>query len=118
MEPKTYIEINGERYLAQVDVMIDYGEFYGKRICTIDNLHGFTVEEARRAFSDGVEWNLVIPWMTIEHGEEVEKETVESMSAVNILERITLHRDDSLTIVLREESDLEQAYELLYGGIE
>lgn len=61
--------------------------------------------DAVEVFADGTEWSIVD-----------DDEQQYDYSEYNIAGDITDHRDGTLTVKMGKETDLEEAYELLYGG--
>ena len=93
----------------------------------------FTLETALEMFHDDMEWYIVEKHIELvqkvdEDGEpmyddegnpimeEVEKETAYSNSEYSMRGDVTIHPDNSISIVMGKLTDLEEAYELLYGG--
>lgn len=70
--------------------------------------------DAVELFVDDIEWELIFP----ETNPDTNETTVFEFdnSAYNIAGDIIDHRDGTLSIKMGKETDLEEAYELLYGG--
>lgn len=86
-----------------------------------------TYSQAMSIFHDGTEWSIIEEW------EEVDPESSDPEAALsqqayitrreeydnsdfNVAGDVTDHRDGTLSITMGKETDLEEAYELLYGG--
>ena len=78
---------------------------------------------AIKLFANGLAWSIVqreeIPTYD-ENGEQTGTETKETEydnSEYNLAGDITDHRDGTITVKMGKPTDLENAYEMLYGGI-
>lgn len=106
----TYIEIGGVRYPAVIEgAVCDRG--WDNREAKSVTLTA-TYAEAAALFTDDLAWSIVAE-NTVD-GETV-TETYDN-SDYSILGDITVHRDGTVTVKLGKPTDLEAAYELLYGG--
>ena len=107
-----YVKISGRQY--PVDVIygkirdVDWDERETKEIVL-----PMTYEQASALFVDGVSWSIVDVWED-ESGETHTDEFDES--EFGMVGSITDHMDGTLTVKMGRETDLELAYELLYGG--
>ena len=78
-----------------------------------------TYEQAKQIFTDGTQWAIVSVTTPEEYDEPFEPyEEVFDNSDFNFAGDITDHRDGTVSITMGQMTDLEQAYELLYGGEE
>ena len=130
-------------YFLKIDDDIFSATFSGKMIdkdwddresktITFSNLSQNAVESI---LYDGVEWHIYSPHTVMkpvldENGDEVLDENDEPMvvqvdvsedydnSAFSIRGPITIYPDGRVSVKMGKPTDLEQAYELLYGGIE
>lgn len=78
---------------------------------------------AAATFVDGVKWSIVqqneVPTLD-ENGEQIGTEVQETEfdnSDYNLAGDITDHRDGRITVKMGKLTDLEQAYEIMLGGI-
>ena len=129
----TYIKINGELYPASIDGRVsdlDWDKRESKSI-TLD----LDYETASSLFVDGLAWSIVqqseVPvyqmdengeYVLDENGEPVQtgteiQETEFDNSDYNLTGDITDHRDGTVTIKMGKLTDLEEAYEIMLGGI-
>lgn len=129
----TYIKINGELYPASIDGRVsdlDWDKRESKSI-TLD----LDYETASSLFVDGLAWSIVqqseVPvyqmdengeYVLDENGEPVQtgteiQETEFDNSDYNLAGDITDHRDGTVTIKMGKLTDLEEAYEIMLGGI-
>ena len=73
-----------------------------------------TYAQAISIFHDGTEWSIVDEWEDPET-HETHREEYDN-SDFNIAGDVTDHRDGTMSITMGKATDLEDAYELLYGG--
>ena len=117
----TYIKINGELYPASIDGRvsdIDWDKRESKSI-TLD----MDYETASSLLVDGLAWSIVqkdeVPVFDEEGnqtGTEI-KETEFDNSEFNLAGDLTDHRDGRITAKMGKLTDLEEAYEIMLGGI-
>lgn len=127
-----YLRINNLDYLASFTGKMNDVSWDNRPTKTI-HTEAFTINVALELFHDDLEWaivdkQIVTRQKTDEQGnpmydeegnpimEEVEEETVYDNSDYSVLGDIVLHHDGSLSITMGRQTDLEEAYELLYGG--
>ena len=79
-------------------------------------------ETAKEIFVDGLAWSIVhqeeIPVLN-ENGEQTGTETKETEydnSEYNLAGDLTDHRDGTITAKMGKLTDLEEAYEIMFGG--
>ena len=104
----TYIRIGAERYPAVISGTVCDRSWDDREAKSVTLTA--TYEQAAALFTDGLDWSI-----------EVEDETTAERydnSAFSVLGDITVHRDGTVTVKLGKPTDLERAYELLYGGEE
>ena len=118
----TYVKINGTMYLATVNGKIIDTDWDGResKAITTDEL---TYAEALALFVDDTDWSIVerntVPVYDEQTGEptgetkEVSNEYVNS--DFSVAGDLTDHRDGRITIKMGKPTDLELAYEELYG---
>ena len=73
-----------------------------------------TYEDAIEIFWDGVPWSIITE-------DEIDGQIIRrefDNSDFNMAGDITDHRDGTLSVKMGKMTDLEEAYELLYGGID
>ncbi len=98
----TYIKVNNELYPASIGGKMqdhDWDDRQSKAITLT-----MTPAAAAELFVDDLEWSIV-------DGEE-EFDNSDYSIAGDIID----HRDGSITVKMGKPTDLEEAYELLYGG--
>lgn len=118
----TYIKINETLYPAKVSGKIadkDWDNRESKSI-TLE----MDYETAKTIFVDGLAWCIVqreeVPTLD-ENGEQTGteiKETEFDNSEYNLAGDLTDHRDGTITAKMGKLTDLEEAYEIMLGGIE
>ena len=123
-----YIKINETLYPATVKGRVADSEWDGRASKAITL--GMTYDEANKILVDGVVWSIVeqnkVPtyaedgvYARDENGELV-YETVQTEydnSEFYIRGDLTVHTDGTCTVKMGKPTDLEEAYELLYGGM-
>ena len=113
MNPIYYIEVDNTRYPS---ISIDgrmHDEAWDNRESKTFRLEiGYA--EAASVFTDGIKWNIVSETSNEETNEIVTD--IFDNSAFNVAGDITDHRDGTVSITMGKMTDLEEAYELLYGG--
>ena len=117
----TYIKINNIEIPATIDGKFKDSEWDGRESKTIHLLMSYA--DAKNLFNDGVAWSIIqrdeIP-VYDEGGNLTGETTVEETefdnSDFNVAGDITDHRDGTVSIKMGKLTDLEEAYELLYGG--
>ena len=121
----TYIKINDTLYPATVNgkmVDRDWDDRESKAI-TLE----MDYEVASILFVDGVKWSIVeqneiLVYEQDENGEPVQtgtetQETIYDNSDFIIAGDITDHRDGTMTVKMGKLTELEEAYEILLGGV-
>lgn len=110
---RQYCKINGTEYPAI--------SFYGKlNDSEWDNRETKTITlemtyaQAMSLFVDGCSWSIVDRWVDEVTQQEMYAEY--DNSDFSIPGPLTDNRDGTLAIKMGKETDLEEAYELLYGG--
>lgn len=118
----TYIKINSTLYPATVSGKVadkDWDNRYSKSI-TLEMPYA----EAVGLFVDGLAWSIAqreeVPTFD-ENCEQTGTETKETEfdnSDYNLAGDITDHRDGTITVKMGKLTELEEAYELMLGGVE
>ena len=120
----TYIKINETLYPAIIRGYINDSAWDNRASKTITLEMEYAL--AAGIFTDGLSWSIVEDAVRRyteidDEGNIIEKtETYQNEydnSAYNIAGDITDHRNGYLTVKMGKQTDLEEAYELLYGGI-
>lgn len=129
----TYIEINGTRYPATVNGKMSDKDWDGRESKTIKL--DMDYDTAAALFVDGAPWSIIQQGQHIvtterevinEETGEIEvvsedvNETYEEVfdnSEFCIAGDITDHRDGTMSVKMGKITDLEAAYEIMYGGI-
>ena len=120
-----FVKINGTRYPATISGKMadkDWDNRSSKSI-TLE----MDYKTASKLFVDGLEWAIVqqedFPVYqtdksgnTVQTGTEI-REDVFDNSEYNLAGDITDHRDGTITVKMGKLTDLEQAYEIILGGI-
>lgn len=106
-----YLRIGQVLYPASFSGKVNDNEWDNRmsKAITLDMTHA-TADEL---FVDGLEWSIVEDIPTEEdpqHREEWDN------SDYSVAGDIIDHRDGSITVKMGKPTDLEEAYELLYGG--
>ena len=116
----TYIKINGELYPASIDGRvsdIDWDKRESKSI-TLE----MSYEDAANLFVDGMAWSIVqeqeVPTYD-ENGEQIMETKTEEYdnSDYCLAGDITDHRDGRITVKMGKLTEIEEAYELMLGGM-
>ena len=116
----TYIKINETLYPATVSGRVQDTDWDKRESKSIKLEMDYATAVA--LFVDGLVWSIVqqteVP-VYDENGEQTgteTKETVFDNSAYNLAGDITDHRDGTITVKMGKLTDLEQAYEIMFGG--
>ena len=109
----TYVRINGTDYPASVSGWITDKTWDGResKAVTMEA----TYEQAAALWHDDIAWSIVSE-AAAEDGERALTEY--DNSEYCILGDITVHRDGTCTIKMGKPTDLETAYEIMFGGVE
>lgn len=120
----TYIKINETYYPAVVYGAITDNSWDNRASKTIKLKMNY--DTAINLFNDGISWSIAEDrtrtYSTVNENNEIETKTEEykeeyDNSAYNIAGPITDHRDGYLSIKMGKPTELEEAYELLYGEV-
>lgn len=118
----TYIKIKDTLYPATVSGKVADKEWDSRasKSITLE----MTYEESVALFVDGLKWSIVqreeVPKLD-ENGVQTGTETRDTEfdnSDYNLAGDITDHRDGTITVKMGKLTELEEAYELMFGGIE
>lgn len=116
----TYIKINNTLYPATISGRVADSNWDGResKAITLE----MTYATAIRLFVNGLAWCIVeqneVP-VYDENGEQTGTETVTNEydnSEYNLAGDITDHRDGTITAKMGKLTDLEEAYEIMFGG--
>lgn len=110
-----YIKVNEVQYPSQVPEGRNSDPFWDGRETKTFRLE-MTYADAMRIFTDGIAWSIVTETIDDETGETFIDEF--DNSDINVAGDVTDHRDGTVSITMGKMTDLEEAYELLYGGNE
>jgi len=111
----TYINIGGALYPAKIRGTAADKEWNGResKSVTIE----MDCETAKTLFVDGAQWSIVMESaLTDENGDEKIVRDEYDNSEYAVAGDIIDHRTGELTVKMGKQTDLEMAYELLYGG--
>lgn len=106
----TFVKINNREYPAAIFGKMQDRDWDGRQSKTIKLAMSYA--DASQIFVDGLSWSIICE---DEAEGEVMREEFDN-SDFNIAGDITDHRDGTLSVTMGKETDLEEAYELLYGG--
>ena len=116
----TYIKINNTLYPATVSGKIIDNEWDGRKSKSIKIEMDY--ETASKIFVDGLKWSIVqqdeVPTFD-ENGNVTGTETRETEfdnSDYCLAGDLTDHRDGTITAKMGKLTDLEEAYEIMFGG--
>ena len=117
----TFVKINNTLYPATVSGRVADGNWDGRasKAITLE----MTYATAIKLFVNGLAWSIVskneVP-VYDENGEQTGTETVTNEydnSEYILTGDITDHRDGTITVKMGKLTDLEEAYEIMLGGI-
>lgn len=121
----TYIKINETLYPAEISGRVQDNDWDKRESKSIKLEMDYPTAAA--LFVDGVAWSIVqqqeVPtYQPDESGNPVQigtevQETVFDNSAYILAGDITDHRDGTITVKMGKLTDLEQAYEIMLGGM-
>lgn len=129
----TYVKINGTLYPATVDGKMADREWDNRESKAITLEMDY--ETANGLFVDGLAWSIVeqneVPtyqmdengeYVLGENGEPIQngtevQETEWDNSEYNLAGDLTNHRDGTITAKMGKLTDLEEAYEIMLGGM-
>ena len=117
----TYIKINENLYPATVSGRVADQDWDGRASKAITLAMDYAT--AIGLFVDGLAWSIVqkeeVPTFD-ENGEQTGteiRETEWDNSEYNLAGDITDHRDGTITVKMGKLTDLEEAYEMMFGGV-
>ena len=116
-----YVKINGNLYPATVNGKMADREWDNResKAITLE----IDYETASNLFVDGAEWSIVEQNEVPVYGEDGAQtgtemqETEWDNSEFNLAGDLTDHRDGTMTVKMGKLTDLEEAYEIMLGGI-
>ena len=109
-----YIKVGENLYPATIVGKVADKDWDGRESKAITVDGGYA--EASSLFSDGISWKIIIE-RTDEITNEI-KQTEFDNSEFSVLGDIIIHNDGTVTIKMGKQTDLENAYEMLYGGVQ
>lgn len=117
----TFININGTLYPATVSGRVQDKDWDNRESKAITLEMDYATAAA--TFVDGLAWSIVqreeVPTFD-ENGEQTgteAQETVFDNSEYNLAGDLTDHRDGTITVKIGKLTDLEEAYEIMLGGM-
>lgn len=117
----TYIKIKDTLYPAMIDGRVTDRDWDNRESKSITLEMDYAT--ANRLFTNGRVWSIInrdeVPTYD-ENGEQIGTETIETEydnSDYNIAGDLTDHRDGRITAKMGKLTDLEQAYEIMLGGM-
>ena len=111
-----YVKVNEKLYPATVNGKIIDREWDDRESKAI-TIEG-TFEQVNAMFRDGVQWSIVdIDIVDDENGNETTAQNEYDNSDFSIRGDLTVHTDGTCTVKMGKPTDLEEAYEMIYGGI-
>ncbi len=108
----TLVKINGAEYPASIEGRLHNEAWDGRESKTITLEMAY--EDGLELFCDGCSWSIICEDPGEEEGTFVRSEF--DNSDFNVAGDITDHRDGTISVTMGKMTDLEEAYELLYGG--
>lgn len=124
-----YVKVNGMFYEAEISGKVSDYSWDGRESKSITMDGDFDTVDA--LFPDGVSWSIVseetIPAIDEEenpvldeNGEPtyITQQTEFDNSVFNIRGDLIVHTNSTCTVKMGKATDLEDAYEIMYGGIE
>ena len=102
----TYVKVNGNRYPAEIRGKLEDREWDGRESKAI-TLEG-SYAEVDTLFAEGATWSIVM--------NDGEDEAEFDNSEFTVRGDLTVHTDGTCTVKMGKPTDLEAAYEMLYGG--
>lgn len=122
-----FLKINDNTYPAVFTGKMVDKDWDNRETKTI-TFEDITLQQVEEILQDDVEWHIYQPLTEVrqvfnEETEEIVPTTVDvsidyDNSAFSIRGPITLYPDGKISVKMGKPTDLEEAYELLYGGIE
>lgn len=115
-----YVKVNGNLYPASIDGKVSDREWDGRESKAI-TLEGKFADIDKR-FRDGTLWSIVheeSESVINENGETATetKQTEFDNSEFGVRGDLIVHTDGTCTVKMGKQTDLESAYEMLYGGM-
>lgn len=117
----TYVKINETLYPATINGRVSDNEWDKRESKSITLEMDYAT--AIGLFVDGLNWSIVqkeeVPTFD-ENGEQTGteiRETEWDNSEYNLAGDITDHRDGTITVKMGKLTDLEEAYEMMFGGV-
>lgn len=108
-----YLKVNDELYPAEFSgKMVDI-EWDRRESKTITFASGVTFTQAYALLADDTAWSIVESW----DEDGVERTNEYDNSAYSVLGDVTLHPSGAVSVKMGKPTELEEAYELLYGGM-
>ena len=119
----TYVSVNNQLYPATVTGLL-HDESWDNRSSKAVTL-SMNYAEAIQLFQDGTKWSIITETPVVqsienESGELVDQEVMEKEEFDNsdytLAGDVIDHRDGTVTVKMGKLTELEEAYELLFGG--
>lgn len=112
----TYVKVNDTLYPASIAGKMADREWDGRESKEITMTADYATVNA--LFQDGTAWSIVCEdTVTDEEGNETTQQTEFDNSEFCIRGDLTVHVDGTCTVRMGKYTDLEDAYEMLYGGM-
>lgn len=119
-----YVKVNGIKYPAEINGLMSDSAWDNRESKTIKFLES-TYEEVKALMPNDVSWSIVtedavdiLAEEGMPTGEVTMQETEFDNSEFSVSGDITDHRDGSVSIKMGKLTDLEEAYEMIFGGDE
>lgn len=111
----TYVVVNNKEYKADISGLYKDNSWDGRESKTIHATMTFAL--ASGIFKDDTQWKIkTVDTIVNEDGEVEEVVNEYDNSEFSILGDITVHTDGTVSVKMGKPTELEIAYELLYGG--
>ena len=111
-----YIKINEAEYPATIYGKIKDSDWDGRSTKTITLSMSYA--DAINLFIDGSKWSIISEEVINENGQDVITRQEFNNDDYNLAGPITDMRDGTLLIKMGKLTELEEAYQLLYGGVD
>ncbi len=111
-----YVKVNGVEYPARIFGRAKDSDWDERSTKTIELRMAFAV--ADELFVDDIEWSIITEDTYEEDGQTIVNRQEFDNSDYSLAGPITDMRDGFLRVKMGKLTDLEEAYELLYGGVE
>ena len=111
----TYVKIGGRTIPATISGRISDSEWDGRSVKSVTISGSF--EEVDTLFTDGSAWSILVDEsVEAEDGSVTTVQKEYDNSDYSFRGDLTVHTDGTCTVKMGKSTDLEDAYEMLFGG--